>query len=141
MTTPGSPASPRPANQPPGWRNLGGGQDPGAPEQETPEQETLALPELVIVPAHPVTEGGSREVRFELREGADGAAVLPVFSSVQRLAEALGGAQPWVALPLRKVRELAAAGQVHTVMLDPQVQPGAWRWRHNDIDSFQGSGT
>jgi hypothetical protein len=103
-----------------------------------PAPEALSLPEIVIVPAHPATRGGDQDVVFELREGADAAPVLPVFSSVQRLAEALGGAQPWVALPLRKVRELAAAGRGHTVVLDPDVQPGAWRWGYGDLESFQG---
>ncbi|HEY5988497.1 MAG TPA: SAV_915 family protein [Streptosporangiaceae bacterium] len=128
MASDGNPAS----------EGLGG--SPPAPWQPSgvPAPEALALPEIVIVPAHPVGDGAGKDIVFELREGADAAPVLPVFSSVRRLAEALGGAQPWVALPLRKVRELAAAGQVRTVMLDPEVQPGAWRWGHGDLEASQG---
>lgn len=129
MTTPGNLASAGPDGSLPGARQPG----------RAPARDGVELPEIVIVPAHPVTEGDSRDIMFELREGADGVPVLPVFSSVQRLAGVLGGAQPWVALPLHKVRELAAAGQVRTVMLDPEVQPGAWRWRYGDLANFPGS--
>ncbi len=89
---------------------------------------------IVIAPAHPALEDGERDIVFELRESAGAATVLPVFSSVPRLVEALGHAQPWVALPLHKVRRLAAASGVRTVLLDPDVQPGAWRWGYDDLD-------
>ena len=90
-------------------------------------------PELVIVPAHPVG-GPGHEVCFETREDRSGAAVLPVFSSVPALTAALGQAQPWIALPLARAREIAAAGGAGTVVVDPQVSPGAWRW---DLDELQ----
>jgi hypothetical protein len=94
---------------------------------------------IVIAPAHPALEDGERDIVFELRESAGAATVLPVFSSVPRLVEALGHAQPWVALPLHKVRQLAAASGVRTVLLDPDVQPGAWRWGYDDLDRLPGS--
>jgi hypothetical protein len=72
-----------------------------------------------------------------LREGADAMAVLPVFSSVRRLVLALGQAQPWVALPLLRVRELAAAGGVSTVVVDPEVASGAWRWGYRDLERLE----
>jgi hypothetical protein len=37
------------------------------------------------------------------------------------------------------VRELAGARGVHTVLLDPDVQPGAWRWDYDDLDRLPGS--
>jgi SseB protein N-terminal domain len=123
----------------------GAGGEPGGSAGKTPTRpdarfgEGLVRPEIVIVPAHPVSEVGAQDIVFEVREGADGAPVLPVFSSVRRLAEILGGAQPWVAFPLGKLREIAAAGQVHTILLDPEVSPGAWRWRYSDLESFQRS--
>ena len=94
---------------------------------------------IVVAPAHPALEHDERDIVFELRESSGGAPVLPVFSSVPRLVEALGHAQPWVALPLSTVRELAGARGVHTVLLDPDVQPGAWRWDYDDLDRLPGS--
>ena len=94
---------------------------------------------IVIAPAHPALEHGERDIVFELRESAGDATVLPVFTSVPRLVEALGHAQPWVALPLYTVRQLAAASGVRTVLLDPDVQPGAWRWGYDDLDRLPGS--
>ena len=94
---------------------------------------------IVIAPAHPAIEHDERDIVFELRKSPGGAPVLPVFSSVPRLVEALGHAQPWVALPLCTVRELAGARGVHTVLLDPDVQPGAWRWDYDDLDRLPGS--
>jgi hypothetical protein len=94
---------------------------------------------IVIAPAHPAIEHDERDIVFEVRESSGGAPVLPVFSSVPRLVEALGHAQPWVALPLYTVRELAGARGVHTVLLDPDVQPGAWRWDYDDLDRLPGS--
>ena len=65
--------------------------------------------------------------------------VLPVFSTTARLVQALGGAQPWVALPLHRLRELAERGGVHLVLLDPEVEPGAWRWQASDLERFEES--
>jgi hypothetical protein len=94
---------------------------------------------IVIAPAHPALEDGERDIVFELRESAGDVTVLPVFTSVPRLVDALGHAQPWVALPLHKLRQLAAASGVRTVVLDPDVQPGAWRWGYDDLDQLPGS--
>jgi SseB protein N-terminal domain len=88
---------------------------------------------IVIAPAHPAAIGGEQDVVFELRESADGSTVLPVFSSVHALVSALGHAQPWVALPLHEVQVLAAASGVHTILLDPEVAPGAWRWDAGEL--------
>jgi hypothetical protein len=110
---------------------------PGNPDVAGPAHPDAAV--IVIAPAHPAIEHEERDIVFELRESADGAPVLPVFSSVPRLVEALGHAQPWVALPLYTVRELAGARGVHAVLLDPDVQPGAWRWDYDDLDRLPGS--
>jgi hypothetical protein len=92
-------------------------------------------PEIVIVPAHP--DPGGAEISFEVREGPSGVNVVPVFSSVRRLVVALGEAQPWVAMPLRRVRELAAEGGVAEVLLDPAVLPGAPRWSFRDLETLE----
>ncbi len=94
-------------------------------------------PDIVIAPAHPAHE--RTEIVFEVRPGTDGTDVLPVFSSVRHLVAAFGEAQPWLALPLRTVRELAAAGGVPEVVLDPGVAPGAWRWQYSDLETLDRS--
>jgi hypothetical protein len=93
------------------------------------------LPEFVITPAHP--DHGSTEIVFEVRQAANGMDVLPVFSSVRHLIHTLGPAQPWVAMPLIRVRELAAAGGIQQVILDPEAQPGAWRWQESDLQKLE----
>jgi hypothetical protein len=110
---------------------------PGSPAGYDGTGQPVSLPEIVVAPAHPAIADGQPDIVFELRQSADAPAVLPVFSSVHKLVEALGEAQPWVALPLLKVRELAEAGGVHTVVLDPDVQPGAWRWGYGDLDALE----
>jgi hypothetical protein len=97
------------------------------------------LPEIVIVPAHPAAAGREHDIVFEVRHAAGGMNVLPVFSTVQRLVETLGHSQPWVALPLARVRELTAAAGVPEVALDPCAEPDAWRWQQEDLATLQGS--
>jgi SseB protein N-terminal domain len=96
------------------------------------------LPDIVIAPAHPAPHEPP-EIVFETRPGEDGTDVLPVFSSVRQLVVAFGQAQPWLALPLHTVRELAAAGGIGEVVLDPEVAPGAWRWQYSDLETLQQS--
>lgn len=90
------------------------------------------LPEFVFAPAHPLAGGGS-DLVFEVRERADGTAVLPVYSSTGRLVAQLGPDQPWALLPLRAAREFMATAGVGLVALDPGVAPGAPRWRPDDL--------
>jgi hypothetical protein len=97
-----------------------------------------SLPEFVVAPAHPASSHGDTSIVFEVRESPRGN-VVPVFSDVRRLVAALGPAQPWVVLPLIKIRELAASGGVHEVVLDPEVESGAWRWSYEDLVTLQES--
>lgn len=94
------------------------------------------LPDIVIAPAHPAPHEPA-EIVFEVRPGGAGADVLPVFSSVRQLVAAFGPAQPWLALPLRMVRELAAAGGIGEVVLDPEVPADAPRWQYSDLETLQ----
>ena len=132
MTTPHTPASAGPA----GWSRAA---QPGPSPAGAALGFAADLPDIVITPAHPASRDGQPDIVFELREGTGSAAVLPVFSTVQRLVQALGGAQPWVALPLQRLRELAERGGVHLVLLDPEVEPGAWRWQASDLERFEES--
>jgi hypothetical protein len=114
---------------------VSGGTVYGGPDgYAAPGCADIGIPELVVVPAHPA--GGHDDVVFETREAPGGQAVLPVFSSVRRLVGTLGHAQPWLAMPLVKVRELAAAGGLPEVVLDPAVQPGAWLWKTDDLKAW-----
>ena len=91
---------------------------------------------MVYASAHPAQRGDGvgGTIEFEVRELADGRRVLPVFSSVERMAEALGPAQPWVLLPLRAARAVMAIAGVDAVVLDPEIADDAWRW---DASSFR----
>ena len=96
------------------------------------------LPEIVFAPARPdVRAGHDADVIFEVRQVSDGRRALPVFSSVDRLVAALGHEQPWVALPLRNIQQIMGASSVHTIVLDPGAEPGAWQWQASDIESLQ----
>lgn len=89
-------------------------------------------PEIVFVPAHPADREGS-DLIFEVRERQDGTPVLPVYSSTERLVEALGPAQPWAAFPTQTARDMMARAGVSMVVLDPHIAPGAPRWRPEDL--------
>jgi hypothetical protein len=67
-------------------------------------------------------------IEFEIRQSADGRRVLPVFSSIERMASALGPAQPWVLVPLRAARAVMAAAGIESVVLDPEFAEDAWCW-------------
>lgn len=139
---PGTPVG-SPAASGSGDDSLRGGPEipAGLPRPGGQPGERAVPPEVVVVPAHPGDGRGERadraEVLFETRADADGRDVLPVFSSVRRLVEAFGPAQPWVALKLRTAREVAASGGLADVLIDPVVPPGAWRWDTRDLDTLE----
>jgi type III secretion system (T3SS) SseB-like protein len=93
-------------------------------------------PQLVFAPARPRAGGGHRDVVFEMREQPDGRRVLPVFSSVTRLVEALGHYQPWACVPLWRIRATFTNSQMAQVLLDPPVDPLAWRWAEGSLVRF-----
>jgi hypothetical protein len=81
---------------------------------------------LVAVPAHP---GPDRdELVLEARHQPEGV-VLPVFSSVRALIDALGGSQPWAVMPLGRVGDMAAAAHVDELAFDPEITADAWLWQ------------
>jgi len=103
----------------------------------TPQESRL--PEIVFVPAHPQVRDGRKDVVFEVRQLTDGRRVLPVFTTTEQLTSALGPQQPWAALPLRAAQALMGAAGVSELVLDPQAQPGAWRWQRTDIEALKRS--
>jgi hypothetical protein len=95
------------------------------------------VPEVVIVPAHP--DGSRAEVLFETRTDDVGRDVLPAFSSVQRLVEAFGPDQPWLALRLHTARELAIVSGLADILIDPVVPRDVWRWSDQDLERLEES--
>ena len=98
-------------------------------------------PEVVVAPARPdIRPGHDGDVIFEVRELSGGYRAMPVFSTVSRLVAALGSDQPWVALPLRNIRAIMGGAGVHTVVIDPRAEPGAWRWGASDLQALERRG-
>lgn len=95
------------------------------------------LPVLVLAPAHPISRDGRTDVVLEVRELANGTRALPVFTTRERLVEALGREQPWAALPLQAARALMGAAGITQVIIDPVAEPGAWRWQPSDIEELE----
>jgi hypothetical protein len=93
-------------------------------------------PELVFVPAHPRNRGGRHDVVFEVRGLPDGRRMLPVFTSTERLVDALGPVQPWVSLPLSNASELMGQAGVDLVVVDPPADQDAARWQDSDIEAL-----
>jgi hypothetical protein len=96
-------------------------------------QAVDAVPEVVFVPASPVTHDGVQDVILETRKLRDGVVALPAFSSLGTLVATLGDCQPWVALPLTTVQQLLWRAGLGTIALDPSVGRDAWRWSQQDL--------
>ncbi|MEU6402792.1 SAV_915 family protein [Streptomyces sp. NPDC046985] len=112
------------------------GPKPGVPAYRTP----------VFVPAHPrsVAAAGAHGapvrvpfVVFELFERPAHGTVAFAFTSPERLAQALGEAQPWVATALGPLAESTAERGI-TVLLDPRVAPGQHNWQPADLAAYAG---
>ncbi|MFJ9246171.1 SAV_915 family protein [Streptomyces sp. NPDC101776] len=110
------------------------GPRPGVPPYETP----------VFVPAHPryvdaVDEEG-RGVRvpfiaYELFTHPTGGTVAFSFTSLEKLVDALGDAQPWVATSLGPLAEgLSERGA--SVLLDPRVAAGQRNWGPAELAAY-----
>jgi hypothetical protein len=84
--------------------------------------------EVVYVPAHPIEAGGRKDIAFETRGIGSGTQVALAYSSIARLVESLGHAQPWLAMPLGRLRQVMRSSGVTQVVVDPIVPAEAWRW-------------
>ncbi|MEU9099369.1 SAV_915 family protein [Streptomyces sp. NPDC048361] len=94
----------------------------------------------VFVPAHPRYPGGGAApcVDYELLAGSSGPPVPVAFTSLRGLVEALGPAQPWVAVPLGPFTEAMRQAKLPKVRLDPAVGAGGRRWRVEDLERAYG---
>jgi hypothetical protein len=82
------------------------------------------VPDVVYTPAHP----SRGVVRFETRRLPTGEAVGVAFRSRSVLVEALGSAQPWMALPLSRLEAILGAAGISRVLMDPPVDESAAWW-------------
>ena len=91
-------------------------------------EQSVADTKVVYVPARPLTAGGRKDVAFELRQLPTGEQAAIAFTTLRRLVDALGKAQPWLAMPLGRLREVVGSSGIARVAVDPVVPAGAWRW-------------
>lgn len=82
----------------------------------------VRLPEQVYVPV--TTADPDVEVRFELRQAADGEVLAPVYSSLATMIHCCGDYQPWLLLPAQRLLELQRAFDVDRIVLDLSLSPG-----------------
>ncbi|MCF3963077.1 SAV_915 family protein [Streptomyces fuscigenes] len=94
----------------------------------------------VFAPAHPRPgHDGPPVVDFELLACAAGPPVPVAFTTLAALVEALGDAQPWIAVGLGRYAEAMREAGLPAVRLDPAVTGGARTWRPQDlIDTYGG---
>lgn len=110
------------------------GPRPGVPAYHTP----------VCVPAHPrsVVDTGAdgRPARlvfvvFELFDHPSQGTVALAFTTPEKLVDALGTAQPWVATSLGPLAE-GVREQGVTVLLDPRATPAEPTWQPEDLAAY-----
>jgi hypothetical protein len=92
------------------------------------DQSSVVDASVVFVPARPLTANGRKDVAFEIRQLESGEQAAIAFTSMARLVNALGNAQPWLAMPLGRLRELVGSRGIVQVAVDPVVPAKAWRW-------------
>ncbi|MGH4026882.1 MAG: SAV_915 family protein [Pseudonocardiaceae bacterium] len=83
----------------------------------------VRLPEQVYMPVTSADPDGD-EVRFELRQAADGEVLAPVYSSLATMIHCCGDYQPWLLLPAQRLLELQRAFDVDRIVLDLSLPPG-----------------
>jgi hypothetical protein len=105
-------------------------------EEGLPGGEAVSDTDVVYVAAHPRVNDGRKDVVCEARMMASGKPAGIAFTSIKHLVEALGQAQPWVAMPLGRFREVMATGGIADVALNPKVPHEAVRWQPQDVQEF-----
>lgn len=111
--------------------------DEEVPSASEPDLSGDLSDTAVFVPAHPGVDEGETTIRFELRQASEDEKVAPAFTSVEKLVEQLGEAQPWVSVTVERLRALTQAMGVEKIYLDPEVDPGTGRWTDEDLEDFR----
>jgi hypothetical protein len=110
------------------------------PETNQPVGAEVSDTDLVFVPAHPRVKAAGSDVVFEVRVLESGKAAGIAFTSMRELVEALGEAQPWVAIPIGRFRELMGGAGVGDIVINPSVPQDAVRWKPDDVQEFIAGG-
>ncbi|MGQ4512689.1 SAV_915 family protein [Streptomyces sp. DW26H14] len=106
-----------------------GGARSGVPPYSTP----------VFVPAHPrYPRDGEPMVVVEFMAHPSGGPVPVAFTSPERLAAALGAAQPWMEFGLGHFVTAMRDARFPAVRLDPVMEQGAGKWRAEDLAGAYG---
>ncbi|MEU5533913.1 SAV_915 family protein [Streptomyces sp. NPDC020362] len=117
---------------------------PAADDRPRPKPGVPAYHTPVFVPAHPRSVAGTgtdgRPARvpfvvFELFEHPAHGAVAFAFTTLEKLVDALGEAQPWAASSLGPLAE-GVRDQGVTVLLDPLVAQGEPNWQPADLAAY-----
>lgn len=111
--------------------------DEEAPTPPEPDLSGDLSDTTVFVPAHPGVDQGESTIRFELRQVNDEEMVAPAFTSLEKLVEQLGEAQPWVSVTIERLRALTQVMGVEKIYLDPEVEAGSGQWTTEDLEDFQ----
>ncbi|MGJ5752237.1 hypothetical protein FB563_0316 [Streptomyces puniciscabiei] len=118
--------------------------NPATDDRPRPKPGVPAYGTPVFVPAHPrsvaATGSSGRPARVpfivcELFAHPAHGTVAFAFTALDKLVEALGEAQPWVAASIGPLAE-AMDEQGVTVLLDPRVAPGEANWRPEDLAAY-----
>lgn len=83
-------------------------------------EDVGAVPPVLYVPAR---HAGVGRVDVELSTLVDGRVAALAYTSLDRLVDACGDAQPWALLPTEQLSELQASGAVSVIAVDPEVLP------------------
>jgi len=83
--------------------------------------ESDDAPTVLYIPTAAPMRGD--DVTFALRRLADGRHAMLVFTSLDRLVEGCGDAQPWVSIRAEAVREFQYVADADTVIWDPVLDP------------------
>lgn len=82
--------------------------------------DTVILPPLVYVPVGAAMTRAT-EAAIEYRMTKDGRKVLLAYSALDRLVDAMGNEQPWIACPAAALQELGETDRFDVTLLDVAV--------------------
>ncbi|WP_269853454.1 hypothetical protein [Streptomyces sp. RPT161] len=93
---------------------------------------------VVFIPAHPRYPDGEGQPRIavELLEHSGTTPVPVAFTSLEKLVEALGPAQLWIASSIGPFAEAMRDAGLPKVRLDPAVTPGTVTWRAEELEAY-----
>lgn len=86
----------------------------------------MDFPEVLFAPAYPDPRSGNGGVRFETRASAGGEITGVAFRSLEKLVEALGPAQPWMAIRLDRLGDILGAAGIRRILVDPPAVESGW---------------